>query len=173
MKKVFRAITDNFEVVLMSLCLTVIAIIIMLQVIMRYVFVNTLAWPEELARYLFIWLAYLGLSYGVKMKSHLRIDIVETLVPALKRPIEYIGDMIFLGFCIFMIPVGIDLLQFMWGSWQTSPAMGIPMFFVSLSLFAGLVLSILRFIEKYVCLFLGRNKGEQTETEAPKEDETC
>ena len=40
------------------------------QVLFRYVFQLSLAWSEELARYLFLWLAFLASAYAFKTRSH-------------------------------------------------------------------------------------------------------
>ena len=43
------------------------------QVILRYVFNSPLTWSEELARYLFIWCAFLGWIIAARRRSHLAI----------------------------------------------------------------------------------------------------
>ena len=56
----------------LSLCLILIAIVLVTfaQVLFRYIFHLSLAWSEELARYLFLWLASLAAAYAFKTKSH-------------------------------------------------------------------------------------------------------
>ena len=46
------------------------------QVLSRYVFQTSLAWSEELARYLFMWLASLGAAYAFKTRSHFLLRFV-------------------------------------------------------------------------------------------------
>ena len=41
---------------------------------MRYVVGASLSWSEELARYVFIWLVYIGISYAVQMKAHVKVE---------------------------------------------------------------------------------------------------
>jgi TRAP-type C4-dicarboxylate transport system permease small subunit len=41
-----------------------------IQVLFRYIFHLSLAWSEELARYLFLWLGALASAYAFKTKSH-------------------------------------------------------------------------------------------------------
>ena len=56
----------------LSLCLILVAIVgvTFIQVLFRYIFHLSLAWSEELARYLFVWLAALASAYAFKTKSH-------------------------------------------------------------------------------------------------------
>ena len=63
--KVLRFLDDNLEKMLCTITLALMSAIIVLQVFFRYVLNNSLAWSEELARYLFIWTIYIGISYGV------------------------------------------------------------------------------------------------------------
>ncbi len=52
------------------------------QVFCRYVVNYSLVWSEELARYLTIWLAFLGVSLGVRADSHFGITVVLDRVSA-------------------------------------------------------------------------------------------
>jgi len=56
----------------LSLCLILVAIVAVtfIQVLFRYIFHLSLAWSEELARYLFLWLAALASAYAFKTRSH-------------------------------------------------------------------------------------------------------
>ena len=55
-----------------SLCAILVAIVgvTFIQVLFRYIFRLSLAWSEELARYLFLWLAALASAYAFKTRSH-------------------------------------------------------------------------------------------------------
>src|SRR5690625_7550199 len=50
-------------------------VIIFSQVVLRYIFNSSLPWSEEIARYAFICLIYVGVSYGVKRQKHLSVDV--------------------------------------------------------------------------------------------------
>lgn len=56
----------------LALCLILVAIVLItfVQVLFRYIFHLSLAWSEELARYLFLWLAALSAAYAFKTGSH-------------------------------------------------------------------------------------------------------
>jgi TRAP-type C4-dicarboxylate transport system permease small subunit len=70
--KAFNSLESN--VLMISLALMV--IVIFSQVVMRYVFNNSLSWSEEFARYLFVWFSWLGVSAGVKDSEHLRVEFL-------------------------------------------------------------------------------------------------
>ncbi|WP_308215409.1 TRAP transporter small permease subunit [Sinobaca sp. H24] len=64
--KVLRYLDEHLEEVLLVIFTLTMVIVIGLQVFMRFVLSSSLGWSEELARYCFIWLVYIGISYGVK-----------------------------------------------------------------------------------------------------------
>ena len=66
---------------LIGVLLIVIFILIIVQIVMRFVFSNPLSWSEELSRYLLIWITFLGASLAVKQGSHLVVgaDITQKL----------------------------------------------------------------------------------------------
>jgi TRAP-type C4-dicarboxylate transport system permease small subunit len=92
----------------LELCLCVILIAIVLvtfaQVLLRYVFHLSLAWSEELARYLFLWLASLAAAYAFKTKSHFALRfLVDRLGKKLQNRIETLVVFIVSGFLIIFI----------------------------------------------------------------------
>ena len=49
---------------------------VLAQVVLRYVFDRPLVWSDELARYLFVWCAFLGWIVAARRRSHLAIGVV-------------------------------------------------------------------------------------------------
>jgi len=159
--KILRWIVNHFEEVFMVFSLIMITISMFAQVISRYVFSASLVWTEELSRYFFILLAFAGLSFGIRAKKHIRIDILETFIPKLKKPFELFADLCFLTFCIIMIRPAFRGVEFIMTSGQVSPAMEIPMHIVYVPLLVGILLSPLRIAEKYVNYLLQYKKDKK------------
>ena len=67
---------DNAEEYLLVGSLAFNVVLVFFQVVMRYVFQNSLSWSEELARYIFLWQTWLGASYAVKEHRHLRVEML-------------------------------------------------------------------------------------------------
>jgi TRAP-type C4-dicarboxylate transport system permease small subunit len=55
--------------------------VVFLQVISRYVFNYPFDWPEELARYLFVWVALLGAALALRRGAHFSIDALVKRLP--------------------------------------------------------------------------------------------
>lgn len=92
----------------LELCLCVILVAIVLvtfaQVLFRYIFHLSLAWSEELARYLFLWLAALAAAYAFKTKSHFALRfLVDRLGKKLQNLIGTLVVLIVSGFLAIFI----------------------------------------------------------------------
>ncbi|GAF20685.1 LOW QUALITY PROTEIN: TRAP-type C4-dicarboxylate transport system, small permease component [Bacillus sp. JCM 19047] len=105
--KVFRLIERHVEEVLLVIILSTMVIAIFLQIVMRFVLGTSLGWSEELARYSFIYLVFIGVSYGVKQEKHIRIDTILSFLNEKKQVIlSFIVYSLFLLFSIFIIVYG-------------------------------------------------------------------
>lgn len=72
----FGKIFNRIEYYFLVFALAVMVAVIFTQVVMRFVFNNSLSWSEEFARYLFVWFSWMGVSAGVKDNDHLKVDIL-------------------------------------------------------------------------------------------------
>lgn len=100
--------------------------LVALQVATRYVFRHPLDWPEEGARYLFVWVALLGAAIGVDRGLHFSLDVVTARLPAgAARRLAAVIDLLCAGFA------GLLAWHGAWLAWrvreQPSAALEIPM----------------------------------------------
>jgi TRAP-type C4-dicarboxylate transport system permease small subunit len=59
--------------------------VVLLNVICRYVFNNSLPWAMEFSRYSFIWIIFLGSALAMRNGSHIGLQIFEKVLPAQYR----------------------------------------------------------------------------------------
>jgi len=166
MKGIIKFLDESFEEVLIGLCMGYFALATFVQVFFRFVLQSPLAWTDETARYAFIWMVFLGSAVAVKKKTHIRVDLLEMLIKKQKvrEIIEFINWCLFLAFSLITVFIGIGvtngLLRFPYGS----PALGIPMFWVFLSLPVGMGLTSFRIIQfmfkRYVLKIENKPKEE-------------
>lgn len=138
----------------MVIGLSLMAILVFANVVLRYVFNSGITWSEELSRYLFIWLIFLGAIAALKDNQHLGVDmIVKKLSPGLRK-------------IAFLLSNGV-VLYILWlvfeGSWKItllnvnadSPALGIPMSYVfSAGIVMAVGMGIITLNKIYQALFL-------------------
>jgi TRAP-type C4-dicarboxylate transport system permease small subunit len=146
-----KKIWDNFEEYILIALFSFVTPLLLLQIIMRYVFKNSLSWSEELARYIFLWMIWIGSSYGVKKSRHIRIEIIKNKVSEQANYIlEIVVIIISMGFCAFLVVKGSELVARIFSLKQISPALRLPMGYPYLSVPVGASLMIIRYIEKII-----------------------
>ena len=79
--KVLKLIDEKLEEIFLVIILIAAVVIVAMQVVTRYVFKIPLPWSEEIARYLFLWLTWVGASYATKERKHVSIDLVYEKLP--------------------------------------------------------------------------------------------
>ncbi|MBQ3616237.1 MAG: TRAP transporter small permease [Anaerotignum sp.] len=161
-----KKIWDNLEEFIIVPLIFAMSIIIFIQVIMRYVFQNSLTWSEELARYLFVWLVYFSVSFTARRQKHIRIDAAINLYPKKLRPyIDILSEIIVLAFSIFIAVTGVTVFQKIAWSGQMSPAIGIPMQIVYAAPMVGMALTAIRQVQCIIGKIknLKNNTGEVAE----------
>ena len=87
-------------------------LIIVLAVILRYGFDQSVSWTEEVPRYLLIWISFLGAAAGVARREHVGFDVLFNALPEpLRRWVgAFIGALI-LGFGWIVFRYGIVFVQ--------------------------------------------------------------
>ena len=149
--KALRFLDENIEKMLCVIALALMSAVIVAQVFCRYVLNSSLSWSEELARYLFIWMIYIGISYGVKLDKHICVDAVYTFMPkSIKRGYAIVAYLLFLAFAVFIVYYGIMVVGMQISSGQVSPAMGVPMQYVYAAPVVGFVLTAIRLVQKVI-----------------------
>jgi C4-dicarboxylate transporter DctM subunit len=61
--------------------LAVLVVVALFQVLMRYGFNQPALWPEEVIRWSFLWLVFLGTALAVRGGDHIRIDALANALP--------------------------------------------------------------------------------------------
>ena len=108
------------------------------QVVCRYVFQAPLPWSEELARYCFVWIVFLGATLGLEKGVHIGVDILTVLLPKpLQRLLLRFNLLLILGFAVFLIVASLVVLQA--NRLQYSPALGLQMAKVYLAIPLGML----------------------------------
>ncbi|WP_226654895.1 TRAP transporter small permease [Pseudalkalibacillus hwajinpoensis] len=76
-----------------SFCLIGMAVLVFGNVVLRYGFNSGITWSEEMSRFLFVWLVFLGAIAAFKDNMHLGVDLVINLLPEkVKKVVFVIGN---------------------------------------------------------------------------------
>lgn len=148
---------DRVEEGLIAFLLALMTLITFGQVIARYIFDYSFVWALELVTFLFAWLIFLGMSYGVRAGSHIGVDaLVKALGPRAARAVGAIATLL----CLVYALIGLI------GSWRyvvTMHMIGtlaqdlpIPVWIPQIVLPIGFALLALRFGEVLYRIVTGR-----------------
>ena len=86
-------------------------LLVLAQVVARKFF-EPLVWSEELARYTFIWVAFIGWVIAGRNKSHIRISLVtDRAGPLLKQALGIFSDLCVIVFALIFVIKGWKLVQ--------------------------------------------------------------
>ena len=135
------------RVIAVLLCIMVLMVAV--QVLSRYVFHTSLSHTEELVRYFFVWVTFLGIAAAAYRKKHLSVAVAASFIPEKfikwTRLVSGMCALLF-AFVIFFSGIRVVFLQIR--THQTTAALGMPMWIIglavpvcSLVLIARLILS--------------------------------
>ncbi len=146
---------NDFEYVALIIALAVMVIVIFSQVVMRYVFNNSLSWSEEFARYLFVWFSWMGVSAGVKDKEHLKVDILITSLEKrgllkTKEIFNILVSLIWLITTLIVTYYGFQLVERQMSMNVVTPAMRMPVWIGYLSVPACSAVVGVRLVAKII-----------------------
>ena len=81
MKRLLSALDRDAERWAMLVFYAFCTIVIVQEVVRRFVLNYSSAWGEEAARYAFIYLGWIGAAFAVKERAHIRFDILQQRLP--------------------------------------------------------------------------------------------
>ena len=160
--RVLKLLDDKLEEYIMVVLTILMTALIVLQVIMRYIFNNSLAWTEELSRYVFLWAIWIGASYGVKIRTHVRLTILTSKFgPRGQEIVGVFAYVVWLLFEIFLVVEGYILVASVRETGQTSTALHLPMWIAYASVPVGCTLMTIRLIQNGYYTLRDRKKAKE------------
>ena len=159
-----RRFEEIFLVILMVLAVAIVAA----QVVTRYVLKVALPWSEEIARYLFLWLTWVGASYATKERKHVSIDLVYEKMPqAGKRVCTIVSTVIWIIFLFIMARLSLKLTRSVASGGQVAVGSGIPMWIPYASIPVGMTLMLIRLLQN--CWHDLKEAKEEEKTDGKEE----
>ncbi len=158
MKSFTNFLNNHVEEYLCCILMFVLSMLLIVQVFFRYCLGQSLTWSEELARYIFVWLVYLGVPYGCLLMRHIKIDAGLMLFPKfMRKHVVLIGEISFflLAIAVAYYSAAFDYKQYKIG--LVSPALKIPMWVIYLAPFVGFSLAAIRQLQVIVKLVKNKN----------------
>lgn len=110
--------------VFIALIGTIIVVTVFTNVVSRYVFHTTIPWAEELARFLFIWVTFVGAILANDKSEHMRLDfIVARFKGKTRKTMEIIAYLVMVILLLILVHGSIKYTITQW-DWRSS-ALGV------------------------------------------------
>jgi TRAP-type transport system small permease protein len=94
------------------LLLVFMVVLVSLGVFFRYVLDASLAWYDEFASYLLVWLTFYGAVAASYRRRHIGFDtVVNRFKPNTRRVVEIVAELFVLGFQVVLFYYGWQLMQ--------------------------------------------------------------
>ena len=84
-----RNVVNRLEEGILAFLLALMTLLTFVQVVLRYAFNSGLVWSLEATTYSFAALVLIGMSYGVRTKTHIAVDLFTRKMPRKAR--QYVG----------------------------------------------------------------------------------
>lgn len=147
------AVLTKVTNVLMAVCLSCMAILVFLNVVLRYAFDSGITWSEEMSRFLFVWLTFLGAIGALKDNSHLGVDMFVKKLPLVGKKVAFVLSNLIVLYVLWLV---LD------GSWKStmistkalSPAVGLPLSYIyGIGIVVSIGMAIIVLFNIYQVLF--------------------
>jgi len=115
------------------------ATLVFVNVICRYMFNFSIIWAEEVSQYLMIWIAYLGAGLALREGRHVALDMIQDrLPPRAGRTLRVAIAVLVLLFLATITVLGLQFALFVWN--QETPVLNISLGIPSLAIPIGTLL---------------------------------
>ncbi len=119
--------------------MAVMATLVFVNVITRYVYNFSIIWAEEVSQYLMIWIAYLGAGLALREGRHVAVEILQDRLPViLSRKVRMAVGGLLLAFLGIVTVLGFQYAVFVWS--QETPVLNISLGIPSLAIPVGALL---------------------------------
>ena len=133
------------------------SVLLFVNVVMRYVFLNPLNWVEETSLYLMVWIVFIGGSIAIRTRGHMAIDLLPlALSPPNRRRLALAVSVASLLFFAVFFWYSLEHTLRVRSISQLTPVMQAPMWLTYLAMPVGSLLMMLRTVQAIL-----RTLGEQ------------
>lgn len=104
MSTILKALNENAERWALLVFYTMLVATMFVEVLRREIMSYSSIWGEEIVRYSFIYLAWIGAAAAVRERGHIRIDVIMHYVPPRVKALLYLfGDLVMVVVAVIAI----------------------------------------------------------------------
>jgi len=139
---------------------TMLVVTMAVEVLRREVFAWSSIWGEEVVRYAFIYLAWIGAAAAVKERAHIRIDVLFNYVsPQVKTMLYILGDLAMLAISVLALWLSFESVEVSWKFGSVSHGLRVSMVWFLMAVPIGFSLIIFRLVQSLLRDFRSLRDG--------------
>ena len=143
-----KGLDKNAERWLLLVFYTLLVATMAIEVIRRELFEYSSIWGEEIVRYSFIYLAWIGAALAVKERAHIRIDVLFHYLGPRGRAFLYIlGDLVMLFVAVLAVYWSFETVSVSWKFGSVTDGLRISKVWFLMAVPAGFSLLIFRILQ--------------------------
>jgi C4-dicarboxylate transporter, DctQ subunit len=144
----WATLNENAERYAMLVFYVFICIVIVQEVLRRFVLNYSSAWAQETAQYAFIYLGYIGAAYAVKERAHIRFDLLLQRLPAKMHGYVFIfAELCTMAFAVIALYWTLHTIQQLQQFGGTTPVLRVNKTWAEAALPIGFSLMIVRCLQ--------------------------
>ncbi len=121
------------------------------EVIRREVFAYSSIWGEEIVRYAFIYLAWIGAAAAVRERAHIRIDVIFNYISNRTKTLLYIfGDLVMLAVAALALYWSWETVAVSWKFGSVSHGLRVSMVWFLMAVPIGFGLMVFRLLQSLI-----------------------
>lgn len=145
MKERKKKAFSDLDSAIMAIMLLIICIVMIMQVIARYIFNSPLVWSEEVARDLFIWMTMIGFSYNARTNNNIEMTLLtDKFSPKVRKCLNFIKNIV--GFLLFLFLIFPAISYYKTQIPSVSPTLLFSMGWIGISVPIGMILCTLQYL---------------------------
>ena len=140
-----QKLDKNAERWMLLIFYVILVLTMAVEVLRREIFAYSSIWGEEIVRYSFIYLAWIGAAAAVKERAHIRIDVLLHYVgPSVKTLIYIFGDLVMLSIAVIALYWSWESVHVSWKFGSVSHGLRISMVWFFMAVPLGFAIMIVR-----------------------------
>ena len=156
--KQFLKLLDKLNEAASVMMLVTTIVVVFLAILSRYVFKNPIPWTEEVARFAFIWLVFLGISIAETNQTHFRINFFILKAPKhIQKGVWVFSEIIIFLALLLLLKDGIQFMHM--GSMAVSATLELRLNYIYMALPLAVFLTLFSRLRNVISILQsGENK---------------
>lgn len=151
MGKTLKLLDENAERWALLVFYVLLVLTMSIEVVRREVFSYSSIWGEEVVRYAFIYLAWIGAASAVRERAHIRIDVLMHYVgPRIKALLYILGDLVMLFVAVIALYWSFESVAVSWKFGSVSHGLRVSMVWFLAAVPIGFSLMLLRLVQSLI-----------------------